>query len=555
MAFRTLKEHKKLIYTLVLVISGFFIILNAHKRPADSNKPGSGSGRTKGTSTAEERGTTPGSMANGYSGAINNGSDEQSKLLAQNPGFKEIRYYLLGTVTDPLYNSSWYHSQVQTARAWDLTTGSDDVEVAVIDSGFALNHEDLANKWVINAGEDGQTSLGGACWTGVVEDKKTNSCDDDSNGYVDDWRGYDFFNQDNDVATGLTNPSGDATSHGSMVAGMVAASANNAKGSTGIDQAAKIMPLQVFSDDGEAYTSDIVTAIEYAVDNGAKIINLSLGTNGYDPVLLSAIRYAKSHGVLVVAASGNCALNDESFCNNLSGPGRMTYPALYPETMAVGATTQGMQRATFSSYGSNLDIVAPGQSVGALPYYTAGNPSSGYTNASGTSFSAPLVAGIASLLIAQKPDITPDQIDYILKFSADKPSIMGGAAFSEQFGYGIVNAHKATLLGLAKTQDNLLGARKLSPNEPSVGRIWRAASSNIASDESVLVGCRVAIGQVCSVVVENGSNSKYYFANKNPLKGDVLQYIFVKGSEVPSGNWKISVHNNSYGTLVTNLTR
>lgn len=479
---------------------------------------------------------------------------ESSKILSANPNFEEVRYYLLGTATDPLYGSSWYHTQTQTSRAWDLTTGSSNVKVAVIDSGFALNHEDLSDRWATNSGEMGLTEVGERCWDGGTKDKKQNSCDDDGNGYLDDWRGYDFFNEDNDVTTGTTNPDGSATFHGSMVAGMIGASVNNSKGSAGIDQSAEVMPLQVFSDDGEAYTSDIVRAIEYAADNGARVINLSLGSNRYDTPMLLAIRYANTKGAVVVAASGNCALNDEPLCNDLSGPGRMTYPALYTEVLAVGATNQSQQRSSFSSYGPMLDLVAPGQSVGPLPYYTSGNSTSGYASASGTSFSSPLVAGIASLLIAQNPTVTPEQIAYILTTSADKTVAMStNNSFDTQYGYGIANAHRATLLGLARTQDYLLGTRELSPNEPSIGKVWRAKSGGIAADESILIGCRVVVGELCSASVKNVG--LYPYVNKTSGKADPLQYIFIKGSEVPSGTWQISVHNNSYASLVTTLTR
>ncbi len=477
-----------------------------------------------------------------------------SPTLRANPKAPEIPYYLLSAVNDPFFSDNWSLTNTQATRGWDLSTGSSNVTVAVIDTGFALNHEDLTGKWATNLGETGSTQNGDPCWNGSSADKTKNNCDDDSNGYVDDWRGYDFYNIDNSPQAGEVNPSGDGTDHATMVSGVIAATANNNKGSAGIDQNAKIMPLQVFSDDADAYTSDIVAAVDYAADNGANIINLSLGTNQYDAILRTAIKRAINLGVLVVAASGNCALNDDPICNNLATPGRMTYPALYNEVVAVGATTQGGARANFSSYGPELDLVAPGNSVGPMPIYVSDGSNNNYATASGTSFSSPLVAGIAALLKAQNPSATPAQLDNLLTSSADKLSGMNGNNYSYEFGTGQVNAHKATLLGLAYTQSNLLGSDELSPRQPAIGHIWRAYGGNIASDEYVLVGCRVVSASVCSASIENGAF--YSFASTSGgEKAESLQYVFIKGNSAPSGTWKIAIHNNEYATLVENLNR
>ena len=118
--------------------------------------------------------------------------------------------------------------------------------MAVIDSGFELNHEDLVNRWRSNLSESGQTQDGDNCWTGSAQDKSTNNCDDDNNGYIDDYRGYDFINNDNSPQAGTTNTSGDTVHHGTMVAGVIGATTNNNIGNSGIDQNVKILPLQIF---------------------------------------------------------------------------------------------------------------------------------------------------------------------------------------------------------------------------------------------------------------------------------------------------------------------
>lgn len=477
---------------------------------------------------------------------------EISQTLKATPNAPQIPYYLLATTNDPYLGSSWAHTKVQTGRAWDLTTGSSSKTVAVIDTGFELSHEDLTGRWYQNNGEVGQTQAGDTCWTGVAANKSSNNCDDDQNGYIDDWRDYDFYYMDNNPQAGQVNPTGEGTQHGSMVAGVVGATANNAKGSAGIDQGAKIMPLQVFSDNGEAYTDDLVAAIDYATDMNADVINLSLGTNEYDSTLLNAINRARTNGTLVIAASGNCALNDEPICNNLAAPGRMTYPALYQSVIAVGATTTSDQRASYSSYGSQLDLVAPGSSIGPLPVYNNGQVSS-YATASGTSFAAPLVAGLASILIAQNPSASLPEIEFLLTESTERPSAMNNQMFTAEYGAGRVNAHKATLLGLARTQNSRLGTVSLSPKRPANGYIWRTVTGSINNDEFILIGCRVASADVCSTTVENGS--VYQFLTTNNVKGDELQYTFIKGGAVPSGTWKISVHNSAFATQVTTLTK
>lgn len=475
-----------------------------------------------------------------------------SPTLKASPSHPQVPYYLLATVNDPFFGSSWFHNKIQTNRGWDLSTGSNAVTVAVIDTGFELNHEDFTDRWYQNTGETGQTQNGDICWTGSPAEKPTNNCDDDQNGYIDDWSGFDFFYNDNNPQAGQINPIGEGTQHGSLVAGVVGATANNNKGSVGIDQNTKIMPLQVFSDNGEAYTDDLVSAIDYATDMNANVINLSLGSNQFDATLLSAINRAHANGTLVIAASGNCALNDEEFCNNLTAPGRMTYPALYNNVLAVGATDTNDVRSNFSSYGSELDVVAPGQSIGPLPVFNNGNTNS-YATANGTSFAAPIVSGTASLLIAQNPNITISELNEIITNSTDTTPEMNGQFFKNEYGFGRVNTHKASLLSLAKTQTNLLGSEFTQPALPPIGNLWRASSSPVANDEWLLFGCRTYQTDYCSVTLTN-NNTKYQANSLN--KSDQIRYIFIKGSAMNnSGAWTATAHNNYFASNITSFTK
>lgn len=476
-----------------------------------------------------------------------------SSLVAKNPTAPNYRYHLLNSPADPSYAANWGQQKIQANRAWDMTTGSSSTVIAVIDSPFDLTHQDLAGRWHQNSGEVGTTAPGDRCWTGTPADKSTNNCDDDGNGYVDDWRGYDFVNNDNNVQAGLTNPSGAAVSHSTMVSGVIAATANNGLGGVGLDWQASIMPLQVFSDDGEGYTADVVAAMQYAVDNGAQIINLSLGTTSNDTLMHTAVQYANDHGVLVVAASGNCVGATDSFCSATDNPGRMLYPARFTETFAVGASTQTDSRANFSSYGPELDVVAPGVSIGPVPSFSSSNSTSYYEIASGTSFASPMVTGVAALIKSQNPNFSPSQIATALTDSAEKPPGMSTNYKTDQYGYGRINAHRATLMAKAYTEASLLGSRSISQRESPIGGIWRATSGSIGSDEWVLIGCRVSAGKQCSATVQNGSI--YRFTPGISGKNAEIQYVYVQGSAVPPGTWTVAVHSDQLAAMVGTLTR
>ncbi len=356
---------------------------------------------------------------------------------------KEYTYYPLRTANDPGFASSWALQAVNAPDAWDITTGTSDTVVAVIDSGFSLNHDDLQNSWYTNSAETGTTELGDACWTGVPENKQTNDCDDDQNGYVDDWRGWNFVFSDNNPAAGRDNPNGDGVAHGTEVAGLVGAAGNNNTGIATISWSTKVMPLQALSDDGPGFTSDVAAAVYYAVDNGADVINMSLGSNQADPAMLAATNYAYNNNVVVVAASGNCGTGTELGCEDYPA-GHIGYPARNPNVISVGATDSANSRASFSSYGVALDVVAPGSGTINSPTWTAGNQTSLYSGALyGTSFASPFVASLAALIKAIRPDSSVQDITALILATAQKPTAMNNAPFTNQYGHGSIDAFKA----------------------------------------------------------------------------------------------------------------
>jgi subtilisin family serine protease/flagellar hook assembly protein FlgD len=258
-----------------------------------------------------------------------------------------------------------YLTAVAGPAAWDLTHGSASVKVAVIDTGVDVGHPDLAGK--------------------VVATHETMS------------------------STPSTTDVTDNVGHGTHVAGIAAAASDNGLGVVGTGFDAAVMAVKAGDVDG-FWDDDLAAAITWAADNGARVINMSLGGPGTTPVLSDAVSYAQAHGVLVVAAAGN------------EGTETMSYPAALPGVVAVGATDANGGRAWFSNYGSWVTVAAPG--VGILSTVpTAGSqmaaaPTSGYSQANGTSMAAPIVAGQAALLMAGVPSLNADQVRQAIVSSA-----------------------------------------------------------------------------------------------------------------------------------------
>jgi subtilisin family serine protease len=308
------------------------------------------------------------------------------------------------TSPDPLY-PQWYTTNTHALAAWDTTTGDPSTTVAVIDTGFALGHEDLVGRWAAG--------------------------------------GKDFVSNDNDPSAGMTNPDGEGVSHGTQVAGLIGATGNNGIGVAGINWRTKLLALQALSDDGVGYTDDIVAAVDYAVAQGVKVINLSLGSPSEDPWLTAAIDNAVSAGVTVVAAAGNCGGAD-FFDQGCDFKGEMLYPAKQSNVIAVGATDANDDRAYFSSYGAEVDLVAPGSGNLQSTTWRPDNHTSAYTSSLfGTSFSSPIVAGAAALQLAVNPSLTPAQIRENLILAADRVEKMKIRGFTLGYGFGRLQLAKS----------------------------------------------------------------------------------------------------------------
>ncbi len=302
---------------------------------------------------------------------------------------------------DTYYGSQWGLPKISAPVAWDMTTGSSAIIIAVVDTGIDLDHEDFSCA----------DKLTTARWNFVAG----NSIPEDDNG------------------------------HGTHVAGIAAACGNNGKGVAGVAWGARLMPIKVLDSSGSGYYSNVAAGITYAVDHGADIVNLSLGGVSNDSTLASAVQYAHDHGVLVVAAAGNCA-QDGYQCSYLYNP--VMYPGAYPTVLAVAATDSGDNWASFSEYQPYVDVAAPGVSI----YSTV--RTGGYGYLSGTSMATPYVSGLAALLRSFSPSFTMDQIENTIQSTADD---LGAAGKDDYFGYGRINAGRAlSSLGLQVAPSQLL---------------------------------------------------------------------------------------------------
>ncbi|RUL81585.1 S8 family serine peptidase [Tautonia sociabilis] len=279
-------------------------------------------------------------------------------------------------------------ADIGAATAWDVTTGSGEVVVAVIDTGVDYTHPDLAANIWTNAGE-----IPG------------NNTDDDGNGFVDDVRGWDFYDGDNDPM--------DDDGHGTHVAGIIGAVGNNGVGVSGVNWQVRLMPVRFLGPQG-GFTSDAVRALNYAVANGATISNNSWGGGGYSTSLRNAISNAQQAGHLFVAAAGNDGRNTDSSPH---------YPSSYDldNIISVAASNRNDALAGFSNFGeTTVDLAAPGVSI------LSTTPNGSYSSYSGTSMASPMVAGAAALIKARFPDWTWSQIKAQLLATVDPDSGLSG---------------------------------------------------------------------------------------------------------------------------------
>jgi subtilisin family serine protease len=321
---------------------------------------------------------------------------------------------------------------IDAELAWETTRGAKGVTIAIIDSGVDYTHEDLASNMWVNPYEI-----------------PNNNVDDDRNGFIDDVRGWDFGDQDNDPKD---NCSAGIVGHGTLVAGVAAAAGDNNIGITGVAWNSSVLPLKAVDNTCGLYMSAVAQSIDYAVAAGAKVINMSLGQSISDPILESAVNNAYAHGVVLVAAAMNFATSTPY------------YPAAYPNVIAVAATDRTDKVASFSDFGSWVDLAAPGVAV------PAPLPGNRYGLYSGTSNASPMTAGVAALILSVYPMSTPEQVREKLlngteNITALNPTYEGGAG---QRVLGVIDYKVPPVAGGNKkrAEDRLLSAYAIDPKNP-----------------------------------------------------------------------------------------
>lgn len=311
---------------------------------------------------------------------------------------------------DPSYSLMWNLHRIRMSEAWELHKGDSSVVVAIIDTGIEYTHSDLAANIWKNTGE-----IAG------------NGIDDDGNGYVDDDFGFDFVNGTYNTGTKkwINDANGpmDDNGHGTHVAGTIGAVTNNNAGVSGISWFSKLMALKALDNKGAGYTSNAMAAVYYAANNGAKIINCSFAGAGRDLALKDAIDYAYNvKGVLIVAAAGNESQNLDI---------TPSYPASEENVIAVSAIDRDNNRASFSNYGSKIEVAAPG--VDILSARIGNN----YAYSSGTSMATSHVSGLAALIAAKNPLWTNFQIRRAIREVSFDLSPTGRDV---NFGFGRIDA-------------------------------------------------------------------------------------------------------------------
>lgn len=377
------------------------------------------------------------------------------------------------TSNDPAVKSGqqWHHEIISTLSGWDVVRGKSSVILAVTDTGLEPEHEDLASAIWTNPGESGEL--------------KDNGVDDDGNGFVDDWWGWDFggsdgVSPDNDPRV-VDDP------HGTHVAGIAGAAGDNNIGGAGVAWGVQLMAIKIGSDRLKPKLPHGYEGILYASAMGAHVINCSWGApNSYSRAEQELVSYVRRNlGVLIVAAAGNNGVN-QSY-----------YPASYDDVISVASTRENDRKAGSSNYHPTVDLVAPGDFVWST---WSGNQ---YAVESGTSMAAPMVSATAALLIGHDPSLSTDEVEQAILATTDDISLVLGSQY-----------------------DGLLGSGRLN--------VFRALSTYDEVEAAEITEMRVVDGDGDGYI-EKGENVRLEFDVRNVL--------------APSPNVSVSVEPHTFGTV------
>ena len=352
---------------------------------------------------------------------------------------------------------------MRAPEAWALSTGQG-VLIAILDTGTDYTHPDLSSK--------------------VRTD-------------ID----YDFINNDNDAR--------DDNGHGTHVSGIAAAATNNGVGVAGMGWDASILPLKVLNSQGQGSTAELIPAIYYAADWGARVINMSLGgLYSCPPNLQAAVDYAYRRGILLVAAAGN------------DGANRTVFPANCAHVLGVAATTSSDSHAWFSNYADHVSVAAPGDDIYSTLRY------GGYGYLDGTSMATPFVAGLAALVYARFPTYTPDQAASAI---LDNARDLGSTGWDADYGCGRIDAFQALWEGARGDYPVCLGAR-----------VWSAGAEEQRSggaEEQGSAGAGEVIPGEVVVTLRAGARAEALFRAQGLDPAGALLYQARSGVQV----WRLQV--------------
>ena len=316
------------------------------------------------------------------------------------------------TPNDPDFLKQKHHEMIQPLDAWSVSKGSKEIIVAVTDNEFQIMHEDLKNSWWVNENE--------------IPD---NNIDDDGNGYIDDVYGWDFIGRDNNT------DSEDEYTHGTHVAGIIAAESNNGLGVSGIAPKVKVMPLRWYGEEGSWTSAVVVETYQYAINMGANIISTSYNIDHLvdDQAYLDMVQEIKKNNILLVNSAGNTSTEN---------PPRQNIEDIIL-VCSVKSEKKSVRdiKSSFSNYGTGIDICAPGDPV----YSTTRSYSSNfntYGRRSGTSMAAPVVAAVAALIWSSHPNFSAEEVKRKLLNSVDNIDSVN-PWFVGKLGSGRINAYKA----------------------------------------------------------------------------------------------------------------
>jgi len=371
------------------------------------------------------------------------------------------------------------NADINAPEAWDIQTGSSSTVIAVLDTGMDLNHEDLSAHLWTNSGETA-----------------SNSKDDDGNGYVDDKNGWDFVNNDNDPDDDNVRSGSSVNSHGTHISGIIGAVSDNLKGVGGINWNVKLMILKVLDQNGEGTVSNIISAIQYAVDKGVNIMNASWGLTSFSQSLYDEIKSAGESGALIVTAAGNTSSVEYPARFNLDNIISVTATGLSDELTDFGTGTKAATDV------EDVDLGAPGHLIYSTIIMNDGPSNESYYWKDGTSQATAFVTGVAGLLLSEDSTLTAAKIKTRILKSVDSVSDLASVTVSggrldafEALSSQVVIVPFGTGLNVGETkQFTLDGATATS---------WSSSDTSVGTIDSTGLFTAVAAG-ACTVSANSG---------------------------------------------------